>query len=193
MSNSENPTHPKSYWIGPYGIRVPLDVDSIRDSDGCNHLYQNGCVTEMYNPNPPTKEEYFERYVTLRNDGHYWWKCKRANLLTIGENTYNLDDYDYIHCYDFIAMGGWRKKIGLIKDSTTCDPLDSGNYDWVLVFDEVANHIYGGEEKETEELLHNRVLFTQVENYLEQYPQKHIVTIPDGACGCFTKRKTDLE
>jgi hypothetical protein len=63
-----------NYWRGPYGIRVPNHIPSIKDSDGCNTLFKNGSATEMYNPNPPTKEQYLSRYAVLQSDGYYYWK-----------------------------------------------------------------------------------------------------------------------
>jgi len=66
----------KGYWNGPYGIRVPLSVGVVLCSDECNHLDQDGSMTEMYNPSPPTKEEYLAKYTELREDGHYWWKSQ---------------------------------------------------------------------------------------------------------------------
>jgi len=110
--------------------------------------------------------------------------------LTIGEVTYNLDEFKYIHLYNFIAMLGWQKKIGFVKDPTK-DLLKPGNYDWVLVFDEVDNRIYGGNQEESEELLANRKLFDQVEKYLEQHPEKFILTCGNGACGWVTKKVSD--
>lgn len=54
---------------------------------------------------------------------------KMSNKLTIGQDTYDLDQYEYIHLYNFVAMMGWVKKIGLYKSG---DILKSDNYDWVL-------------------------------------------------------------
>lgn len=108
-----------------------------------------------------------------------------SNKLTIGQDTYDLDQYEYIHLYNFVAMMGWVKKIGLYKSG---DILKSDNYDWVLKFDEVDNEIYGEDKQVTEELLVNRTLFDQVVQYLKEHPQKRVVTGGDGACGWITKK-----
>jgi hypothetical protein len=65
-----------NYWLGPYDIRVPNNVTSITDSDGCNTLYKDGGFTEMYNPNPPTEAQYKEKYCILL-DGIYYYKERK--------------------------------------------------------------------------------------------------------------------
>ena len=63
----------KDYWIGPYDIRVPNKIECIRASDGVNHLHKIGYQTELFNPYPPTKEEYLIKYAELRSDGYHWY------------------------------------------------------------------------------------------------------------------------
>ena len=63
----------EGYWIGPYGVRVPNHITDIRASDGCNTLFKSGGSTEMFNFDPPTKEEYLNRYTTKKSDGYYYW------------------------------------------------------------------------------------------------------------------------
>lgn len=109
-----------------------------------------------------------------------------SNILTIGEKEYNLDDYEYIHIYNFSAMLGWIKKIGLIKKSEDVDIMKHANYDWILNFEENR-----GTEPCTDELLANRELFKQACLYLESHPEKHVLTRPNGACGCYTKKFVD--
>lgn len=56
------------YWEGPYNIRVPNSINRIRASDGGNRLYKNGAETEMFVPNPLTKEEIFKSILYI-----IWW------------------------------------------------------------------------------------------------------------------------
>jgi hypothetical protein len=65
------------YWLGPYGVRVPLEVYSVVASDGGNTRYQNGGETEMWCGPDMSKEEYLQTYATLRDDGHYYWKMPK--------------------------------------------------------------------------------------------------------------------
>lgn len=64
------------------------------------------------------------------------------------------------------------------------------NYDWILVFKEDQSKVRENTSV-TEELLTNRVLFDQVREYLKSHPEKYISTLPDGACGCYTKKFID--
>jgi hypothetical protein len=68
LTNIEN-----GYWVGPFGIRVPLSIDNVKDYDDCNNIFQDGGTTEMRPYNPPlTRNQYLEKYAVLK-DGHYWW------------------------------------------------------------------------------------------------------------------------
>jgi hypothetical protein len=106
-----------------------------------------------------------------------------ANILNVNGKGYNLDDYEFIHVYNFASTFACVKKIGLVKDPTA-NLVISDNYDWVLEFREVSSPIYG--EEITNELLINRELFKYVETYVESHPKKHIQTKSDGAYGCDT-------
>jgi hypothetical protein len=66
----------QNYWIGPYGIRVPNEITSIKAADGGNTLFKNGRETEMFvMKGRPSKQEYLDRYCVLK-DGHYYWEEK---------------------------------------------------------------------------------------------------------------------
>ncbi len=60
------------YWTGPYGIQIPNYIEYITSKDGGNTLYKSGGETEMGCCNPPTEEEYKQKYCKLLNGVYYW-------------------------------------------------------------------------------------------------------------------------
>jgi len=69
-NNTEN-----NYWKGPFGIKVPNNVEVIVAEDGRNSLYKTGETTKMCF-DPLSKEEYLNKYTILGSDGFYYWKEK---------------------------------------------------------------------------------------------------------------------
>lgn len=65
------------FWTGPYGVRVPMHLDSVVADDGGNTLYRDGSVTEMFVEPEMTKKEYFRVHAEQRADGHWWYKEKQ--------------------------------------------------------------------------------------------------------------------
>lgn len=61
------------YWIGPYGIRVPIHIDKIIARDGCNILYREGGETQLLCNPEMSKDEYIKKYAVYK-DGYYYWK-----------------------------------------------------------------------------------------------------------------------
>ena len=61
------------YWLGPYDVRVPINVGAVRAQDGGNTLFQDGSCTEMGVMNPITEEEYKAIYTELNDDGYYYY------------------------------------------------------------------------------------------------------------------------
>ena len=74
MGQSTSVVLNSDFWIGPYGMRVPNNVDSVVAADGGNRRYKDGSETEAYFPNSPSKKEYLKKHAELRTDGHYWYK-----------------------------------------------------------------------------------------------------------------------
>ncbi len=66
------PKNVDDHWIGPYGIFVPGHLLNITAKDGGNILHKDGGETER-GCDPISKEEYFNTYCELRDDGHYWY------------------------------------------------------------------------------------------------------------------------
>jgi hypothetical protein len=66
------------YWIGPYGIKVPNNINCVIAEDGHNILYKDGEQTQTglmtFKNKPITKEQYLKEYADLNNDGFYYWK-----------------------------------------------------------------------------------------------------------------------
>ncbi len=64
----------ENFWIGPYDVRIPESINSIKAADGKNTLYKNGSQTELPIYYFPTKDEYLSTYAEYRSDLHYWYK-----------------------------------------------------------------------------------------------------------------------
>ncbi len=62
-----------SYWHGPYNVRVPDTLISVTSEDGVNWVSRCGMRTQMQIPNPPTEEQYKQRYCKLV-DGIWWYR-----------------------------------------------------------------------------------------------------------------------
>lgn len=65
------------YWLGPYGVRVPIYVDWVMAEDMGNNIYRDGGTTEMavrYAPGKfPTESDYKAKYATQYADGNWWY------------------------------------------------------------------------------------------------------------------------
>jgi hypothetical protein len=65
---------PQGFWTGPYGVLVPNNIGHVVAQDGGNDFSKDGDETEIFCPDPPTKEEYLLKYATLNSDGFYYYK-----------------------------------------------------------------------------------------------------------------------
>lgn len=63
-----------SYWIGPYGLRVPNELLYVEAEGGGNRLSRDGAKTEMRFNIKLTKEEYMKRHAYIGPDGFYWYR-----------------------------------------------------------------------------------------------------------------------
>lgn len=63
------------YWIGPYGVRVPIHISVVVASDGYNKQYINGYITEMQIDEAQlmTPAVYKSTYTVLGEDGFYYY------------------------------------------------------------------------------------------------------------------------
>lgn len=68
-----------NYWIGPYGVRVPMDIETVCAADGMNMRYKDGCETEIGVPSGASisKEDYLRKYAHLI--GGIWWYRKNTD------------------------------------------------------------------------------------------------------------------
>jgi len=64
----------QDYWLGPYDVRIPLELDSVTASDGTNMLDKNGVQSTVFVWNTLTKDQWLAKYADMRADGHYWYK-----------------------------------------------------------------------------------------------------------------------
>lgn len=62
-----------NFWVGPYGILVPDEIDSIVARDGGNTLYRDSSETKMYVDSPPTEAEYKNLYATKGSHGIWYY------------------------------------------------------------------------------------------------------------------------
>ena len=92
-------TTPQGYWVGPYGMLVPNDVQIIRHIDGCNYLCKNGSrtgiirridgrnyllkdgsktgmVATQQQQHSISMEEYLSTYADKHVDGFYYFRAK---------------------------------------------------------------------------------------------------------------------
>jgi hypothetical protein len=62
------------YWLGPFGMKVPIDIESVPAEDGENTLFKNGQKTKMLF-DALTKEQYLAKFAFDHGerDG-YWYK-----------------------------------------------------------------------------------------------------------------------
>lgn len=81
---------PQNFWIGPHDVLVPNNISTIIASDGLNRLCKDGMRTEVYNPNPLTKEQYFTKYTEVRSDGYRWYKDPKREVLFFWLGPYNI-------------------------------------------------------------------------------------------------------
>jgi len=72
---------PQAYWIGPYGVRVSNDIQSVVASDGFNTRMKSGDSTEKACRNPPQMNEeiYRSKYAELGTDGFYYYKEEKKS------------------------------------------------------------------------------------------------------------------
>jgi hypothetical protein len=64
-----------TYWLGPFGIKIPISIISVPTADGKNKRYQNGSETKMFFMEPwMTEDEYKSKFTELRTDGEWYWK-----------------------------------------------------------------------------------------------------------------------
>lgn len=69
----------QEFYYGPYDIRVPITIKTIRSTDGCNYRimeedFKSYGETEMMSLGPLKKEVYLEKFAEKRADGNYWYK-----------------------------------------------------------------------------------------------------------------------
>ena len=62
-------------WLGPYGLIISNDVQSIPGHDG-NNIINKPCTAKL------SKEEYLAKYGELRHDNKYYYKSVSDNCWT---------------------------------------------------------------------------------------------------------------
>jgi hypothetical protein len=65
----------KLYWIGPHGILVPVEVESVPNPNDVDHV----ATTTDTEASPPihttmSRVEYRRRYARKGEDGLYFWR-----------------------------------------------------------------------------------------------------------------------
>ena len=54
----------KNYWKGPYGCLVPWSFGTCVAQDGRNIKYKDGSETELFIPNPPSKDQWLKIHTS---------------------------------------------------------------------------------------------------------------------------------
>lgn len=68
----------KSYWIGPYGVLVPGNINGVVATDGHNIMHKSGSSTErgMIGGEKMTETKYKELYATFnQTDEKYYYNA----------------------------------------------------------------------------------------------------------------------
>jgi len=74
-------------WIGPYGILVPNEIESIVGDDGCNILSKYGPQTEIYCEKRLSEAKYKKLYAKFdAKDGKWYYQEPKQNHKTIESN-----------------------------------------------------------------------------------------------------------
>ncbi len=62
-----------NYWIGPFGVLVANNINSVVAEDGGNTLHKNGSMTKMCCMDRISKETYLEKYATRNKSDNKWY------------------------------------------------------------------------------------------------------------------------
>lgn len=110
------------YWIGPYGVRVPLDIKEVVADDGGNTLYQDGRETEMFVEPSLTKEDYLSLYCHQRDDGYYYYgKEQQIDVPTMINVGIDVDLLEH--------------KTNFVRHIVRLEQLNKDNYKRLAAFD----------------------------------------------------------
>ncbi|AGF84968.1 hypothetical protein QJ854_gp814 [Moumouvirus goulette] len=65
----------ETYWIGAYGILVPMNVKSVPAEDGYNTIYRDGGITNLYKFYPDLMNEniYKNKYAYFDSTHCRWY------------------------------------------------------------------------------------------------------------------------
>ncbi|AGC02283.1 hypothetical protein H012_gp167 [Acanthamoeba polyphaga moumouvirus] len=65
----------ETFWIGAYGIFVPMHIKSVLAEDGYNIIYRDGGSTNLYkfNPEPMNENIYKSKYAYFDNTVNRWY------------------------------------------------------------------------------------------------------------------------
>ena len=68
----------EGYWIGPYSVRIPNNINIVTATDGYNMRFKDGGETGMCMVKPPVMNAdiYRKKYAKLKSDGCYYYKKK---------------------------------------------------------------------------------------------------------------------
>jgi len=82
-TDSEQNDNP-GYWIGPHGVLVSNDIDSVITSDGYNTTYKNGGTSEIFRKNPRhiTAEAYRKKYAKYDKESNAWYYSKYQCIIS---------------------------------------------------------------------------------------------------------------
>ena len=74
------------YWIGPYGLLIPVNIRWATASDGGNKCSRDGCQTEMWCGPEMTREAYLSKYGRQSEDGNYYFETSKDDAFVFDNN-----------------------------------------------------------------------------------------------------------
>jgi uncharacterized protein YeeX (DUF496 family) len=82
------------YWIGPYGMKVPMNYMSVPHKDGINIRTVDRTMTSMSNKNSRqlSRLEYLTKYAYYDDEtGEYWYPRPEVRLMTLSGKDLNQE------------------------------------------------------------------------------------------------------
>jgi hypothetical protein len=69
-----------THWIGPYGIKVPSEINLVTDTDCCSLLKKDGTRIKLYPYSEVdlTEKEFKKEYAVYNpTDWYYYWDIRK--------------------------------------------------------------------------------------------------------------------
>jgi hypothetical protein len=71
-----------TYWIGPYGIKIPHTIKFVISEDGINYCYSDGSQTVFsYRMSQYMNEIKYKKKYAQQKDGQWYWKKNKIQRI----------------------------------------------------------------------------------------------------------------